>query len=251
MLKQFVLLSTVLFFLFNAALAEQQEYRIKSESSQIDLAKQTVIYLGNASFFGDNLLIEGDKIEAFTVDDKLSTIRVTGNPAKLKQSNITSNTPNNLLADSSAQTEIQSLELIANTIIYETASNHLIAQDNVKLEINALDKSSDTPSDAFFKAQGNQLNLSTLSYAQIKLTGTPMSLSIDQENISLEATAQAMQYSMQTELLELSKDVNLSTGSERIKAQKILYNGKTQFLEIPKIPNQTVEMIQNKKQSNE
>jgi lipopolysaccharide export system protein LptA len=247
--KLLILIVLVATFCWNCTAKER--YRIVSESSQIDLAKQIVVYSGNASFSGDDLLIEGNQIEAFTVNDRISKIKVTGNPARLNQKNIGEGNNPVVLPKDSAQTELKSIALTANIIIYETTNNHLIAQESVKLEINALDKSNEAPSNAYFKATGQSLNLSTASNAEIELTGSPVSIWIDQNNLVLEAAANRMNYAVATEKLELLEDVNLSTSAEKIKAQKILYDGKTQFLEIPKVPNQQVEMIQRKKQTNE
>ena len=60
-----------------------------------------------------------------------------------------------------------------------------------------------------------------------------------------------MTYNQKTEQFELTGNVILSTGRETIKAAKILYNGKTRFLQIPKVEGQQVEMTQTRKEADE
>ena len=132
------------------------------------------------------------------------------------------------------------LELGASNISYQLLNKIVNATGKVTLT----QKTNET---IFFKINGQNLTLQTKPYNQLNMSGAPLILIINsQDQAPMKATAEKISYDQNTQIFEISGNVNLATERENISANKIIYNHQTRVLQIPKSLDQQVEMTQTK-----
>ena len=216
-------------------------FKISSDSTIQDFANQIIIYKGNALFTTDAISVNGDQIKAFKSKDEIKKIRITGSLAKLSQYQSALN---------------QLTQLSAQTINYQLDNQIITAEKNITLIQKTTESKNDSEledkNESYFKAQGQKLNLMPAPQNILTMSGSPLKIVINQPNQTpFNIKANKMTYNQLSQQFELSGNVILSTGRETIKAARILYNGKTQILQLPESQGQRVEMIQAKKGTHE
>jgi len=217
--------------------SQQKEWQIKSESAYSE--NHTFIYSGNAIFTIGDLLIRGDEIKVYkSAQGKTRLIQISGNPATLLRHKKSSAQASEEQSPAMQTAVVQTIELSAKVIKYQLDNRHITANEQVTL----IQKNSP---DNLFKVAGEQLSLPGNSHDLLEISGKPIEITISQpRQLPLKALADKMNYNQQTLQFEIVGNVQLSTGRDKIKAQKILYNSRTRALQIPKSPNHQVEMTQ-------
>lgn len=225
------------------------EYQIKSnEIPGLDLKNKQVTFLGNAIIYGEDLVIEGEKIEGYkSADGTFSHVTVTGKPAQLVQQN-TSAPQNTESQNKNIEESIKSLKLTSQIIKYNLVTKEFQAFNDVQVDVVMFNQTNPSQKNDKFFASGEYLQLLPQPEKLLKISGKPMTIKLTQPDTQIDARAEEMQYQLTTQQLELTKDIFFSTGSENIKAQKIFYNGKTKQLSAPPVDKQIIELNQQKSQ---
>ncbi|TQV89788.1 LptA/OstA family protein [Aliikangiella coralliicola] len=215
----------LLFFQSNTAVSRESDWGITSESSVFDLANRVLRYTGNAKFTSENVRVAGNQIETNSKNrGETESIKISGHPA-----HFTFNDPSN-----------KKIDFTAENINYVLKTESINARGNIELNLreNANNQ---------VKISSQKLSFASLPSGLLTAYGNPLEVTISQPESTLKATASELVYNQKTQQFELTGKVKLTTERETIKAHKIHYNGETRVMQIPKSPNQQVEMTQNKK----
>ena len=101
----------------------------------------------------------------------------------------------------------------------------------------------------FVSIRGDTINIKNLEADEhvIQADGYPLAFESGSESRPpLSATARFLEYNSLNQQLKLEGQVKMQDDHGLLKAEQILYNGKTQVTQVPKIPNHQVEIIQLK-----
>jgi lipopolysaccharide transport protein LptA len=219
---------------FKQSYAQETNFKISSDSSTIDLTNKIMTYKGNTIFTSDEISITGDELSVFKKEDDSRNLKVLGSPVKLLQ-------------NSASLSQI--IELYAENIEYNLSKKDIWAKNKITLNQKTIDALI-PKNNRFFKVLADELSFSSDSQGVIKMKGSPLQVSISQNQQSpLTATANELLYDQKTQAFELIGNVFLSTERDTIRAEKILYDGK--IIQIPESQNQPVQMTQTIKDSND
>lgn len=211
---------------FSPNLISQDTRKIRGDSSSWDIANNQMKYFGNAELTYQNLKIQGDQIIAKR-DSEADTevILVSGKPALFKDNNPEQNLATNLTA---------------LNIRYQAKSNTINASNNVRIkQVNERNETIDI--------EGEKLSLIQSQNYRLSVSGRPLTVAIKQtDNNSINANANQLFYDKQSEQFELQGNVILKSDRETLTAERVIYNMKTQILQVPKSDKGQVEIIQTR-----
>lgn len=204
-------------------------FKINGDSSSWDIAKSLMTYSGNANFAYNNLLMSGEKItlqRKAKKNKKNQVIKVNGHPAKLTQL---------------ATPKSDSTKLTSKNIVYQFGSQEILAESDVHLMVtNNLQETLDIKSNFLSLNQENEL--------KVLAKGSPLKLTVKQnQQAPINAQAEELSFDKKTGIFILNGSVVLTSETETMKAEKMIYDMHSKKFEMPKSPNKQVEIIQTKK----
>lgn len=207
-------------------------FKINGDSSSWDIAKSLMTYSGNANFSYNNLSMSGEKIilqrqskNSHSIN-KDEVVTVTGQPARLSQL---------------AAVDKDSAQLTSKNIVYQVGSQNISANTQVHLTlVNQLQETLDIKSHSLSLNQQNEL--------KVIAKGSPLKLIVKQhQQAPINAEAKELNFDKKTGIFILNGDVVLTSDTETMKAEKMIYDMNNKKFEMPKSPNKQVEIIQTKK----
>ena len=207
-------------------LQAQESRKIRGDSSSWDIANNQMKYFGNAVLTYQNLVIKGDELVAKSDSiDKQEIIIVTGQPASFQDVDPEQNLSTNLRA---------------YKIQYHSANNTINASQQV--HIKQTNERQET-----INIEGEELSLKQEKNYRLSVSGSPLHITILQaDQSSIDAQAEQLFYDKKTEQFELIGSVVVKSERETMKANRVIYNMKTQILQVPKSDKGQVEIIQSK-----
>ena len=203
----------------------ETKWSMDGDSAKHDLGKKIFRYHGNARFENDLYLIQGESLESIQPGNlNKRQVTITGLPAKVVRKS----------------DEQGKLTLSAEEINFQAKSKNLNATRNIVLNLKNIDGS--------LKLEGENLLIKDSAKGLISVEGAPGKLVLMQSDGStIDATALKIEFEQSSQIFTLHGNVVLKTERESISAAKIIYDMKNKTLEIPKVPNKRVEMIQKVK----
>ncbi len=218
-------LMIALIFLSTSIRAQEVKWSFDGDSAKLDLPNKTTRYFGNTRFENEHYIITGDMLEVKqTGEQNKRSVQVEGKPAKV--------------ATQSKQQN--SFSLSAKNIGYLESQSLLKSNGDVNMKLNN--------SQGEVRLKGNDLQITQATQGVISINGSPAIMDIlqkDGKNIS--AQANTIVFDQKASLFTMHDKVVLKTDRETITAAKIFYNLADKTLEIPKVPNERVEMVQKVK----
>ncbi|MCW9000140.1 MAG: hypothetical protein OQK04_15640 [Kangiellaceae bacterium] len=211
--KQITWLVGFVFLILNfAAIAQETEYKIQSDTSRYELSNNSVQYQGNARFVNRHFKLSGELINAISAAEDSTQIKVSGKPAELISKHLESN---------------QEFQFSAFNINYHLGNELLLAQ--TQIDLNIINAQGDR-----FIIKGDKLKIGKVPNGKLHLTGSPVILTITPKGKApISAQSNSIVYDQQKELFELTGDTQMKTARETIKAQKIRYDAKLKLSIFP------------------
>lgn len=217
---------TIILLWSKPILSQSTDWKIKSNSADIDYQKNQISYLADAVFSDQNLSIHGDEILSQASSKKQDEyVEVKGRPAYLVQKD---------------DKKLGTVEVWANSVKYQTKSKIITALEQVRFKQKSI-------SQGEFTISGNKFVITQAKQYELFATGTPLTVSIKKTGeAAINAKANELRYQQQTQELELIGAVTLIRQRSNMTAEKIFYNIHTGTLRIPKSSKRQLNLVQKK-----
>ena len=209
--------------LLTGPLTAAEQGSLSSDSSRSDRKKGITQYIGNVKYNEPNLKLTANELRELTKEQR--ELIASGIPVTVTQTN---------------SKGIQTTQAL--TVRYYPKYDKILAKDQVLLDIKSKNGQS-----ILVKADDMEIIKTSNSEFRFVASGAPIQLTLQKPGSeTVEAYAGSMAFDSASGQVELNKDVKFERQQELVKAEKFLYNVKTEVWEVPAIKNKRVEVIKRK-----